>query len=74
LFPNPVKNNLSIIGQKISQIEMYNINGKIVLSKKLEENTGVHSINIENIVDGIYYIKLSSKEGKIETQTIIIKH
>ncbi|MEN8123279.1 MAG: T9SS type A sorting domain-containing protein, partial [Bacteroidota bacterium] len=53
IYPNPVKNTLSIDYDsdiKIEIIQLYNVLGKLVL----EDNTNFQTINIESLQNGIY--------------------
>ncbi len=47
------------------QIDVFNINGSTVLSKKWETNTGLNSndIDLSSVSKGLYIVKVSSDEG-----------
>jgi photosystem II stability/assembly factor-like uncharacterized protein len=62
LFPNPATNTLFINGLEISaKAEVYDISGKLLLSKQLNEN----QIDISSLAKGLYFIKLSTAEGSL---------
>ena len=59
IYPNPTSNHISIDTElNISEINIIDITGKIVMITKENTNT----INIVNLSDGIYFIKLTTDE------------
>jgi hypothetical protein len=61
-YPNPTNNILNIdISEQliITEIKMYNLLGKIVYQKK----KGVKSINLNNLNNGVYLIKIITDKG-----------
>ena len=62
IFPNPVKDVLNINYDKaISQIDVYDVNGKLV--KTL--TTVGSSINVSDLSDGIYMLNIQTEEGLV---------
>lgn len=60
LYPNPVSNILSIDSKiKLTKVEIYTLLGQ----KVKIVNKNFRSINIEDISNGIYMIKIHSKKG-----------
>jgi len=69
IFPNPTENNLTIESKtEILKIEIYNNIGEFILEKKYGKK-----INISNLSQGIYLIKIIGKNGRIETKKILKK-
>ena len=69
LFPNPVINNLSVTTDcEIEKTEIYNTMG--VLTLQYEAN--IKEINMKNLVNGAYIVKVYTKSG-IYSQMIIKK-
>ena len=71
IYPNPVETELTIktsanVINKIATV--FDINGKRVLSQKLDSNT----INVSNLTGGVYFLRLES-EGKIIKRKFIKK-
>jgi hypothetical protein len=71
VYPNPVEDALQIktsadLIDKIATI--FDINGKRLISKKLESN----SLNVRYLSEGVYFLRLESK-GKIMTRKFIKK-
>lgn len=67
VYPNPAQNQVHITSQHVMQgIDIRDINGKQVLSKKLDgvKNT---SCNLESFSNGVYFMTISGKNG---TETV----
>jgi len=67
LYPNPVSNILTIESKiPVSKIEIYSILGK----KVKVINSDFNSISMENLANGIYIIRLQSKNGFVTKKLI----
>lgn len=67
LFPNPVKNFLEITtSNDVSKIEIFNNLGQKILFKL---NSQI--IDVSNIYEGIYFIKITTLNGNILTRKFI---
>jgi Secretion system C-terminal sorting domain len=67
LFPNPASNNVNITfpsSAKIAMIELYDMNGKNILSVKIDSLSSSKQLNIEKLIPGIYCIVLSGDKFK----------
>lgn len=72
ISPNPASSNLTISSNnKISNISIYDISGKIFLEKN-NINSKKEDINIDNFSDGVYFIKVEGANFK-KIEKIIIK-
>ncbi|MDA3891650.1 MAG: Ig-like domain-containing protein [Salinivirgaceae bacterium] len=61
VYPNPVENMLYISNShKITCIEMYDINGQIILTKQINLYDQI-SINTELLASGIYFVKVHTQ-------------
>ena len=72
VFPNPTNGNITIQTSeefKNSLLEVYDVMGRIILSKKIENTT--EQINLTEERNGIYYLKAISDFG-ITTKKIIL--
>lgn len=62
IFPNPVKDVLNINYDKaISQIDVYDVNGKLVKTFTTVGST----INVSDLSDGIYMLNIQTEEGLV---------
>ncbi|QDP86508.1 leucine-rich repeat protein [Chryseobacterium sp. SNU WT5] len=66
LYPNPVHNEaiLELKNSDNSQLEVYDINGKMVLRKSLNNNSK-NTINTSNLPNGIYLFKVGKSVTKV---------
>ncbi|MFC2086233.1 M6 family metalloprotease domain-containing protein [Bacteroidota bacterium] len=75
VFPNPGDGNFTItsnnINNSIKEIHIYNLSGKIVYSEEI--NANAYTINLNNIKDGIYTLKIYSETG-IGFKKILVKN
>jgi len=77
IFPNPTSGKLTIqIGvtkNTIINAEVADVTGKIVLKQNLNFSSAENSqsINIANLTNGLYFIKLTNSENKTETIRIV---
>lgn len=70
ISPNPVENSISINSQKpINKIELYNQPGKLVREIEVR-NTNI-TIDMTLLKSGIYYLKVYSKNGDVQTEKIV---
>lgn len=70
VFPNPTTNQITVITNKDNgtiKAEIMDLQGKIVLSKELMQNTEIknkHILDINLLAKGLYILNLSNLEGK----------
>jgi hypothetical protein len=71
IYPNPTEGMLHIEGNDdITRIEIYNTNGQLVLSKKIESPSD--PIHLSDLYKGMYFIKMI-KGGQPVTKKLIIR-
>ena len=76
LYPNPAKDNVVILlNHEVEaasiNIEVIDVTGKIVLSKKENSKTTKINLSTDDLINGLYFIKI--KSGKfISTQKLLI--
>ncbi|MEI7487782.1 MAG: T9SS type A sorting domain-containing protein [Chryseobacterium sp.] len=68
IYPNPATERVFIKGEKVSDVEMYSIDGR-KLNVTLSSD---QSINVSHLPKGVYIIKLKIKQQEI-TKKLIIK-
>lgn len=58
IYPNPVKHSVNIVGldEQLKTIEVYNINGQLVL----QQGSNLGEINLSAFEAGVYFLKLST--------------
>ena len=71
--PNPAKNFIMIKGNNVSQINMVDNTGRIILSRNgLNTIATENKVNI-NVADGIYMLQVIHTDGSIVNEKLIIK-
>lgn len=72
LFPNPVKDILTInlANQSFNSYKIYNLTGQIVLNYTQNNQ---NQINVSTLENGIYFIKITTDNGKSITKKVIKK-
>lgn len=74
--PNPVNNTLylSNIGSQTSDLKIVTLEGKVVLSRKIQDDTRALTINTSRLANGTYILQLYSKNGSCESQKVVVQH
>jgi hypothetical protein len=72
IFPNPVKDNFSIItnNSTLQKIQILDINGRIIK----EVNPTNRNVDCSALSNGTYIIQAEDKSGKIITEKIVVQH
>jgi hypothetical protein len=68
IFPNPANDEITISGVTPESIMIYDVMGKLVVS---EFDTETNKIDIKNLPNGLYIIKIISVDGKLFTDKIV---
>lgn len=72
LFPNPVINNITINGlntHSINQLQLTDVTGRVLKTASTQNAT--YQWSLQNLPVGIYYIKISNKQGTVKSFKII---
>ncbi len=74
IHPNPAHEFVLIQnkGSKIESIAIFDIRGKLLMTPPLQETTDGQSINVSRLKQGVYFIKVTTKNG-IATKKILIE-
>lgn len=65
LYPNPTSNVLNVEGANIANVEVYNAMGQFVLSQEVEGQAQISTAAMNN---GIYFIRIYSQNGEMQTR------
>ena len=70
VYPIPVTDKLIVNSQnnELINLELLNVNGKLILKKEFNQST---SLDISQISKGMYYLNLKTVEGKLTKKIII---
>ncbi|MBP6039226.1 MAG: T9SS type A sorting domain-containing protein [Flavobacterium sp.] len=70
IYPNPVKNSFAL-NQTVNGIEIYTITGQLVANyNSISAN---QEINVENLVTGIYLVKIKDIHNVYQTKKIVVE-
>ncbi len=70
IYPNPFTNNLTIELSNIenASVSIYNTMGQLIKAEKI--NTYLHQVNVTNLKQGAYFVRVNTNEG-VYTETLI---
>jgi Secretion system C-terminal sorting domain len=73
VFPNPVSDQLFIESpHEIEEVMLYNALGQLVLRQSFQNENSV-SLQLENMVSGIYFVKIKTPQGIITRKILVSK-
>jgi hypothetical protein len=69
IYPNPATHSITISGDMVSEVRIYNNIGQLILN---EHNT--NEINVSKLTNGIYILSVKVTSGSIIQKKVIINH
>lgn len=66
IYPNPALDVLNVAGENIANLEVYNAMGQLVLSQEVAD--GQAQISTGSMNSGIYFIRIYSQNGEMQTR------
>ena len=73
VYPNPTRGQLTIEGEQLQQLSVYNSMGQLVQATPTSEaTTNRTTLNLEGLRAGIYILMVNSKAGR-STHRIVLK-
>ena len=72
VYPNPAKDNINIVSyaELINSVDVYNLSGQKVLSKKVNNGTTT-KLNTSGLSKGVYIIDVKSRVSSVKKKVII---
>ena len=76
LYPNPAKGEVTVgfpldyTGQK--NLSIYDVQGKLILTKQFETNFNYEKINISSLSSGYYIVQLQAANGLVSRQKLLV--
>ncbi|MDR0370675.1 MAG: choice-of-anchor J domain-containing protein [Prevotellaceae bacterium] len=70
IYPNPAKNRVHINCPDLSDIQLFNIQGKEVMS--VTANSEQATVDVSNLPEGHYLVRVTTKENKFGTKKITV--
>lgn len=71
LFPNPAADNVVITVEESASMEVLNIAGSVVIPT--QKVMGKATINVADLANGVYFVKVATNEGILVKQLVIRK-
>ena len=68
IFPNPFNTAMSVEVSQVTQVQLYDLQGKVILDTNIE--SGIQTINTSALPSGVYVMKLSNKAGVCQTRVL----
>ena len=70
VFPNPVKDILTVSGENMKQVMLYNALGQLVKSINCNDNTV--QINVNDLQNGMYFVNVINNKGVMTTSKVSV--
>ncbi|MEQ8360643.1 MAG: multicopper oxidase domain-containing protein [Cytophagales bacterium] len=70
IYPNPASNRIYIESDENAELQLFNLNGQLIESKKISKNS---FLSIADLPNGVYIVKKTSKKGQIHSKLLIKK-
>ena len=70
VYPNPVKDVLTVTGEDMKQVTVYNALGQLVKSVNCNDNTV--QINVNDLQNGMYFVNVISNNGTMTTSKVSV--
>ena len=70
VYPNPMTDKLTLVGEGLNLAEVYDICGRRILSVSLNQNDE-NTIDVSLLSSGLYLLKVTTSVGKTNTCKIV---
>jgi hypothetical protein len=74
VFPNPLNNQMNIVletSEEKAELNILDLTGLLILNKEINLNNGTHTLNIEDLEDGMYMVRIRLNSGQSSVFNII---
>ena len=72
LYPIPASSGITVTGEELKTIEVYNLQGQLLI--QFTVSSAVSHIEITALADGFYLLKIEGTHGAVQTQRILVRH
>jgi hypothetical protein len=72
LFPNPATHEITLKGEGITQVEIYDVTGRKLSSHHLIPSSYQQTLNVSHLVSGVYLVKIFAANNQIVTKRLVI--
>ena len=70
VYPNPVKDVLTVSGEGMKQVTVYNALGQLVKTVNCNDNTV--QINVSDLRNGMYFVNVVNNNGEMSTSKVSV--
>ena len=70
VYPNPVKDILTVKAENMRQVEIYNSLGQLV--KSISCNDDEVKINVNDMQNGMYFVNVINNNGEMTTSKVSV--
>lgn len=70
VYPNPVKDILTVEGENIQQVNVYNTVGQLV--KTINSNDNIVNVNVDDLQNGMYIVNVINNKGEVATSKVSV--
>ena len=72
IYPNPASDQINVTSNfKITEIKIYNTIGKLIMDNSIQKRD--FTINVNDLIPGVYFLELANENGITETKKIMIR-
>ena len=75
IYPNPTQHTVNMqwdIAMQVEAVTLYGLDGKMILSETISEDSNTSVLDLSVATNGIYFIKITTQKGTF-TEKIIKK-
>src|SRR5690554_5778 len=74
IYPNPANELIRIVGQELlnGEVHIYNSNGQIVKSQRIEGNSKQTIVNTSELDQGVYFVRVNGSQSVSNPKRLII--
>ena len=72
VYPNPVKDVLTIEGENVEQVNVYNTMGQLVKTVNCNDNTV--NVNVNDLQNGMYIVNVIDANGVVSSKKVSVLH
>ena len=69
IYPNPTNGNITVCGNNISMVEVYNLCGQKVVS--VEKSANNVNVNMSELTTGVYMVKIVDGNGNATVNKVV---
>ena len=72
VYPNPASSSINVLLSEDASVEIFDMNGKVVVSESGVKAFEKYSINTQHLAKGVYTLK-ASNAGFVTVQKVVIQ-